>query len=236
MWSISRRPARNCNPEQVADWLNGFFSLVSRIVVRHRGMIDKYMGDSVMAVWGAPAPSATHAFDALSAALDIASELSELDRQYRASGLPGIAAGIGVSTGQAHVGNLGSEYRMDYTVVGDAVNIAQRLEAQTRMYQVPVIVGDHTAAALDDMAFRELDTIRVKGRKAPVTMYQPMGVITSLDEHTRQLLDLHRRAMAASKAGQWQEAEALFTRLRTEWDADSPIYDLYLRGIAQARS
>lgn len=220
---------------EVALWLNGFFSLTSKIVVRHRGTIDKYMGDSIMAVWGAPSRSQTHAFDALSAAMDIQNEIAELNEQFRSSGLPEIAVGVGVSTGLANVGTMGSEYRMDYTVVGDTVNVARRLEEQTRKYGVPIVVSDKTAQALPDLLFRELDTVVVKGRQKPVTMFQPLGPSATADEHTIDQLELHRQAMAASKAGDWPLATKLFTQLRDNW-GPTDMYDLYLRGIEQASS
>jgi len=220
-------------PQQVAQWLNGFFTLVSRIVVRHRGTIDKYIGDSVMAVWGAPARSQTHAFDALSAALDIQEEIRELNQHYEDDGLPTIQVGVGVSTGLANVGTLGSQYRMDYTVVGDMVNVAQRLEAQTRKYHVPIIASDETVKALPDLLFRELDTITMKGRSQAVTMYQPLGDSKSTDAATQAHLAMHREAMEASKSGDWSRAKTLFTQLRDEW-GPAATYDLYLRGIAQA--
>lgn len=220
-------------PQPLRTWLNGFFELVGRIVVRHRGTIDKLMGDSVMAVWGAPARSATHAFDALSAALDIERELDGLNARYAKLGLPELRAGIGLSTGPATVGPLGSRYRMDYTVVGDTVNVAQRIEAQTRKYRVPVIVSDRTAEALPDMLFRELDTVVVKGRAMPVTMLEPLGEAALADEATLGWLDLHREAMAASKRGDWDRATDLFERLRDGWGPHA-MYELYLRGIARA--
>jgi len=221
--------------KQMAQFLNGFFSLVSKVVVRHRGTIDKFMGDSVMAVWGAPAPTHTHAFDALSAAMDIQNEIAVLNKQFERDGLPTLNVGIGVSTGNALVGPLGSEYRMDYTVVGDTVNIAQRLEKQTRKYRVPVIVSDKTAAALPDMLFRELDTVVVKGRRQPVSMLQPLGSKENASAETRKHLDLHRLAMEASRAGDWQRATDLFSRLRDEW-GPADMYELYLTGIKRASS
>jgi len=220
---------------QVANWLNGYFELVSKIVVRHRGTIDKYMGDSVMAVWGAPARSRTHAFDAMSAALDIQEEIEQLNQRFISQQYPGIDVGVGVSTGLATVGPLGSEYRMDYTVVGDTVNIAQRIEAQTRKYQVPVVVSDKTAEALPDMLFRELDTVKVKGRKKPVTMLQPLGPKNTADAAVKKHLNLHRLAMEASKAGEWEKATELFSQLRDEWGPAS-MYEFYLQGIQQASS
>ena len=221
--------------DQVAAWLNGFFELVSKIVVRHRGTLDKFMGDSVMAVWGAPAKTQTHAFDALSAAMDIQREIAELNARYDAMQLPHVQVGVGVSTGLANVGPLGSEYRMDYTVVGDTVNVAQRLEAQTRKYHVPVIVSDKTAEALPDILFRELDTVQVKGRKKSVTMLQPIEAKETASDELKQLLTQHRIAMEASKAQDWEKATALFEQLRDDW-GPSEMYELYLAGIRQASS
>lgn len=221
-------------PAQLAEWLNLYFTHVSRVVVRYRGTIDKYMGDSVMAVWGAPARSQTHAYDALCAAMDMQAELPSLNARFRDRNLPDVTMGIGISTGVAMVGPLGSEYRMDYTVVGDTVNVAQRLEAQTRKYQVPVIVGDKTAAELPDMLFRELDTVMVKGRRQLVTMYEPLGPREQLSDLALERLNLHDEAMSASKAGDWDRATLLFSRLRDEWGPPS-MYDLYLNGIAIAR-
>lgn len=226
--------SEHLQPKELTEWLNLYFTYISRIVVRYRGSIDKYMGDSVMAVWGGGIRSETHAHDALCAALDMQAELETLNSRYRDRQLPQVSMGIGISTGPAMVGPLGSEYRMDYTVVGDSVNVAQRLEAQTRKYHVPVIVGDITMAELPGMLFRELDTVMVKGRSKSVTMYQPLGPQDQLDEQTMQLLTLHDKAMAASKSGDWDTAQALFSSLRDDWGPQS-MYELYLRGIEQAR-
>lgn len=221
-------------PQQLAQWLNLFFTHVSRIVARYRGSIDKYMGDSVMAVWGAPARSESHAYDSLCAAMDIQSEIDVLNKKCLELKLPTITMGIGISTGQAMVGPLGSEYRMDYTVVGDTVNVAQRLEEQTRKYQVAIIVSDKTVEALPDMLFRELDTVTVKGRKQQVTMFEPLGSEDQVNDIVLNWLKLHQNAMKASKAGQWDIAFELFSQLREDW-GPAGMYDLYLRGIDQAR-
>lgn len=220
--------------QQLTQWLNLFFSHVSRIVIRHRGSIDKYMGDSVMAVWGAPALTPTHAFDALNAAMDMQTELRMLNEKYRDLHLPEITMGVGISTGPAMVGPLGSDYRMDYTVVGDTVNIAQRLEAQTRKYKVPVIVADKTVADLPDMLFREIDTVTVKGREQSVTMFEPLGSEADASTALKHQLQLHAQAMQSSKAGEWEQALDIFTELRDTW-GPADMYDIYLRGIEQAR-
>ncbi len=226
--------ARDIDSRKLAQWLNLYFGFVSKIVIRHRGSIDKYMGDSVMAVWGAPVTSTTHAFDALRTALEIQSELHELNAQYTALGLPQITVGIGISTGPAMVGPLGSEYRMDYTVIGDTVNVAQRLEGQTRKYEVPVVVSDKTMENVPDMLCRELDTVSVKGRVEPVTMYQPLCMIDDASDGLLEQLEMHERAMAATADAQWEEAVELFTELRDVW-GPGKMYELYLRGIEIAR-
>lgn len=222
-------------PKETALWLNAFFSQVSKAVVRHRGTIDKFVGDSVMAFWGAPASSNTHAFDALAAAQDICHEVRQLSHEFADKGLPAIEVGIGISSGIVNVGNLGSEHRMTYTVVGDTVNIAQRLEKQTRRYGVPIVVSESTAETLPTMLFRELDTVPVKGRSGLVKIYQPLGAKEHADEYVLEQLALHREAMVATKSRQWDRATELFAQLREDW-GPAVMYDRYINGIKQART
>ncbi len=221
-------------PQQVAQWLNAFFSSTSKAIVRHQGTIDKYMGDSVMAFWGAPARSDTHVFDALAAASDIQIEMNRLSADFEQQGLPAIKVGVGVSTGKANVGNMGSEHRMAYTVVGDTVNVAQRLEQQTRLYDVPVVVSGSVAEALPNILFRELDTVPVKGRKAAVKIYQPLGSLTEANADLVANLKKHREAMTAVKSCQWDRAERLFGELKDEFGPQL-TYERYLRGIQKSR-
>jgi len=122
---------------------------------------------------------------------------------------------------------------MAYTVVGDTVNVAQRVEEQTRLYDVPIAVAGETAEVLPDMLFRELDTVQIRGRTQSVRMFQPLGRAAEIDEETLQSLRDHRRAMRASKAGNWSEARELFTRLRDQWEPVT-MYERYLRGIDAA--
>ncbi len=228
--SISER----LGPRDLAAWLNRFFNLSSEIIVRHKGTIDKYMGDSVMAFWGAPVSNENHAADALAAALEIQRELTSLRIDLEGRKLPDLYVGIGISSGVSNVGNMGSQFRMAYTVVGDAVNIAQRLERQTRYYDVPIIVNERTSRLMPEVLFRELDIIKVKGRSRYVKIFQPMyrKDLASSAELTE--LAMHRQALDHFRAREWSKAEKIFKTLnKTE---KSQIYEIYLSRLAEVRA
>ncbi len=221
------------DPRELALWLNRYFNLTSEIIVRHKGTIDKYMGDSVMAFWGAPVSNENHAADALAAALEIQRELASFRIELENKKMPDLYVGIGISSGFSNVGNLGSEFRMAYTVVGDAVNIAQRLERQTRYYDVPIIVSDLTSRLMPKVLFRELDIVKVKGRSRYVKIFQPMyrKDLASSAELTE--LAMHRQAIDYFRARDWTKAEMVFKTLnKTE---KSQIYEIYLSRLAQVR-
>jgi len=220
------------DPRALAQWLNQYFSVVSQVIVRHNGTIDKYMGDSVMAFWGAPVHNDNHARDTLAAAMEIVRELDALCRKLSREGLPEFRVGIGISSGVCNVGNMGSEFRMAYTVVGDTVNVAERLERQTRTYKVPVIVSESTARQLPDMLFRELDVVHVKGRHSHVKIFQPIRPRRAVDEETRRLLAMHSQALSHYRAGEYAAAYSQFEQLR-EIGGDDPVYDMYLKRTAE---
>lgn len=228
--SISER----LGPRDLAAWLNRFFNLSSEIIVRHKGTIDKYMGDSVMAFWGAPVNNENHAADALAAALEIQRELTSLRIDLEGRKLPDLYAGIGISSGVSNVGNMGSQFRMAYTVVGDAVNIAQRLERQTRYYDVPIIVNERTSRLMPEVLFRELDIIKVKGRSRYVKIFQPMFRKDLASSAELNELAMHRQALEHFRAREWSKAETNFKTLnKTE---KSQIYEIYLSRLAEARA
>ncbi len=218
------------DPKALAQWLNRYFSLISQIVVKHGGTLDKYIGDSVMAFWGAPVSSKTHASDALAAALDMQSDIAELSGKYKKEGLPAISIGIGISTGVGNVGNLGSQYRMAYTVVGDTVNMAQRLERQTRHYKVPIIASEMTVKETQGMLFRELDNIKVKGRAEFMRMFQPICSEENASPELLENLVAHKKAMTYLTNQDWKEAAQVFEALSESWSTDS-VYEIYLKRI-----
>lgn len=162
-------------PDALAELVNAYLTAMTEEIHAHQGTIDKYIGDAVMAFWGAPLPDTDHARHAVTAALAMQRRMALLNRDFAARGWPQLAMGIGLHCGEMRVGNMGSRFRRAYTVMGDAVNVAARLEAQTRNYDVPVLISSELAAAIAP-AIRSvrIDTVQVKGRQQPVTLCLPL--------------------------------------------------------------
>ncbi len=152
--------------------MNQFLTPLTQVIHNHKGTIDKYMGDAIMAFWGAPLRDERHGLHAVQAALDMIRALGEVQEDFKARGWPPIKIGVGLNSGVMSVGNMGSEFRMAYTVLGDAVNLGSRLEGLTKQYGVDIIVSETTKAAAPEYAYRELDRVRVKGKHEPVVIYE----------------------------------------------------------------
>ena len=221
-------------PEELSALMNEFLGALTEVVFRHRGTIDKYMGDAVMAFWGAPLEDSSHQLHGLQAALEFAPALRRLDQRFAQRGWPALKIGVGLSSGPMSVGNMGSEFRMAYTVLGDAVNLGSRLEGLTKDYGVGVICSDSTRAGAPDWAFRELDLVKVRGKNEPVAIYEPLGPKDGLDEALRQDLSRLRQALRAFRAQRWDEAEREFFGLSRS-GRPHPQYELYLEEIARYR-
>jgi len=167
------------DPEGLVAVINNYLNRMSKIVLNNGGTIDKYMGDCIMAFWNAPLDCPNHAEMAVKTGIECAIETQKLKKEFREKGLPDINIGSGVNTGTCIVGNMGSENRLDYSVIGDAVNLAARLEAATRSYKdesgnvAPLIYSSYTKEQLKDIKSEELDRIFVKGKKELVTIYKP---------------------------------------------------------------
>ena len=209
------------NPKQLVSMLNEYFTTLSAILYQHGATIDKYIGDSIMAFWGAPLPHEDHAQRSILAAMDMHKALTELKQLLTSNGLPSTGMGIGINTGMVNVGNMGSAYRLNYTVIGDAVNLAARLERLTRVYNIPTIVGQETKDAAQGIVFRELDTLVVKGRSEQVRIYQPLCLEEDLTESQASSLETHVKAMESYYAKDYEKAEMLFKQLSAETEAES---------------
>ena len=209
-------------PEQLTRFLNAYLSRMTRVIFEHEGVIDKYIGDAIMAFWGAPLPNLQHAQDAIVSALEMIETLHEFNAQNEEISLPAINIGIGVNTGEVTVGNMGSEKRFDYTVMGDSVNLASRLEGLTKIYRVNIIIGEQTYKEIkaSDFLIRELDRVQVKGKKNAVTIYEV--VPTHSKERVQKIFEHFNRGRNYYYRGEWQKALTTFSAILAEVEDDGP--------------
>lgn len=218
---------------ELAEMLNVYLSHMTRIIQARRGTIDKYIGDAIMAFWGAPMSDEQHARNAVLTALEMQTTLAELNPKLQARGWPAVRIGVGVNTGRMSVGNMGSEFRMAYTVMADAVNLASRLEGLTKQYGVGILAGEATRAACPDLSFMLVDRVRVKGKAQPVAIYEPLGVTAELPADRLASAQAFEAAIADYQARRWDEAEQRLLALRQR--EKHKLYDVYLERIAHFR-
>ena len=218
-------------PQQLTQLMQFVLTPLTQAIHAQRGTVDKYIGDAIMAFWGAPLADADHARHAVLAALAMKTRLAALQPELKAHGWPALRMRIGVNTGVMNVGNMGSEFRMAYTVLGDAVNLASRLEGAAKQYRATIVISETTRAAVPEIACRELDIVRVKGRTQPVTLFEPLGPLAELDAPMQQALAAHQQALAWFRAQQWPAAQVAFETLAQAWPQE-PLYSLYLARIS----
>lgn len=217
-------------PTELAEVLNSYLSAMTAIVQQNRGTIDKYIGDAVMAFWNAPLDMPNHAEAAVQTALDMQAALLALNEQFAARNWPHVKIGVGVNSGRMSVGNMGSTFRMSYTVMGDAVNLGSRLEGITKQYGVGILATQTTVDADDRHVFMKIDDVRVKGKEEPVAIYEPLGLKGAIEPAELDRASRFEQAYAAYQHQQWDEAETLLKALNTE--SPRALYDIYLERIA----
>jgi adenylate cyclase len=224
------------DPKELSDLMNEFLTSLTEVIYRNRGTIDKYMGDAIMAFWGAPVEERDHARLAIRAALEMHQKLAELQPKFKAKNWPEIRIGVGLNTGRMSVGNMGSAIRVAYTVMGDAVNLASRLEGITKEYGAPIIVGEDTRKrAQHDFVFREIDLVRVKGRLEPVAIYQPLGASGEVSKKELDELRLFNQAVKLYRAQEWDMAELQLLNL-LKVRPESRLYQVYVDHIKTYRA
>jgi adenylate cyclase len=229
------RISEGLEPRQLSELMNAYLTPMTQAIHKHRGTIDKYIGDAIMAFWGAPLADPEHARHAVLAGLTMQQALRELNREFKSRGWPELAVGIGLNSGAMSVGNMGSRFRRAYTVMGDAVNLAARLEGLTKQYGIAMIVGQDTRLAAPGVVFRELDRVRVKGRHEPVAIFEPVGAEGEVD--AARLADIERfhRVLAHYRAQQWDEAQAVLAELQ-QAEPGCLLYQRYTERIDHFRT
>ena len=226
--------SESLEPKELTDYINAFLTPITKVIHDNRGTIDKYMGDAVMAFWGAPLEDKQHALHALNAAINIVERMHLLREEFAEKQWPEIHVGIGVNTGIMNVGNKGSEFRVDYTILGDAVNLGSRLEGLTKLYGVDIITSESTRHEVPEFEYRELDRVRVKGKDKPVTIYEPLGLLENVDNAERKLLKQFHIGIKQYRAQNWDAAEREIFSL-SQLDPDRKIYKIYLDRIMHFR-
>lgn len=221
--------------KELTHLMNEYFGAMTRVVQKNRGTLDKYIGDAIMAFWGAPVADVSHAQHAVQTALEMQAELRKLDERFIARGWPVLHIGVGINTGTMTVGDMGSEVRKSYTVMGDAVNLGSRLEGITKKYGVGIIVSETTKQLADKHVYRELDRVRVKGKQEPVAIFEPLAEAGHLDQAQQEELRLWQQALRAYRQQDWDQAELLLYNL-ARMNPDHLLYKLYSERIAEYRA
>jgi adenylate cyclase len=215
--------------QELAKFLNEYLSDMSGIVLEFSGTLDKYIGDAVMAFWNAPLEVEAHPTKACDSALKMMVRVREMQQKWEAQGRPHLDIGIGINTGNASVGNMGSVLRYGYTALGDTVNLSSRLEGLNKDYGTHIIVNETTYAATSKAGYiyRELDLIRVKGKSQPVTIYELIGrqgesTDYGSPEDLEKRLEKYRQARELYTQRQWEQAQKSFEAILATWDGDGP--------------
>jgi adenylate cyclase len=227
--------AEALDPRALSGFMNEFLTAMSLIIRNaHRGTLDKYVGDQIMAFWGAPVADPGHARHAVAAALAMRAALPKLNGEFRARGWPEVRIGIGINTGPMSVGDMGSRIRRAYTVMGDAVNLAARLEGLTRHYGVDVLVHAATREAAREFVYREVDRVRVKGKGEPAAVFEPLGLEAEIGTERQEELKLWGQALKAYRAQAWEQAELVLFNLQRLYPG-TPLYSFYAERVARYR-
>jgi adenylate cyclase len=221
-------------PIQLQELLTGVFSRLTSIIRGNRGTIDKYMGDCVMAFWGAPVETTEHAHLAVKSAMEMANAVRDINQEHRTRGLPEIGIGIGLNTGSMCVGDMGSNIRRSYTVIGDAVNLGSRLEGLSKTYGLDIVVSESTRKLASSFAWQELDRVRVKGKDQAVAIFWPMAPAERLSTEAASELKTWAAFIKAYRAQDWDNSDVLLINL-TRMNAKKYLYQLYSERVASMR-
>ena len=221
-------------PIQLQSLLNGVFTRLTGIIRANRGTIDKYMGDCVMAFWGAPVETPEHAHLAVKSAMEMANAVRGINEDHKAKGIPEIGIGIGVNTGNMCVGDMGSNIRKSYTVIGDAVNLGSRLEGLSKVYGVDIVVSESARKLAPAFGWQELDRVRVKGKDQSVAIFWPVAPANRVGAETEAEIKAWSSFLKAYRAQDWEQCDLLMMNL-LRMNAKKYLYHLYSDRVASMR-
>ncbi len=227
--------SENRKPRDLKDLINTFFTRMTVCIQDKRGTVDKYIGDAIMAFWGAPVRDAQHARRALECGLAMQKALRDLDPVFAKKRWPALRIGVGINCGTMNVGDMGSEFRRSYTVMGDAVNLASRLEGLTKEYGVGILVSEYVARAVQGFVYREVDKVRVKGKQEGVAIFEPIGAQGEIEGEMLAEIARFHQALAHFRAQRWDEAEALLQELASVAPTVK-LYRVYCERVANFRA
>jgi class 3 adenylate cyclase len=210
-------------PSELSSHLSEYFNELTNIIMEHQGTVDKYIGDAIMAFWNAPMEIKDHAKVACLATLKISQKLKELEKKWAAQGKPAFRTRIGLNTGDVVVGNMGSDQRLNYTVIGDPVNLASRLESLNKYYGSNIIVSQFThERCADDFEVRTLDYVLVKGKIKAVSIYELLAEKGDISTQDREYILYYEEAIAYYLKREWDKAIEIFERLLAQKPDDGP--------------
>jgi adenylate cyclase len=222
-------------PDELREYINQYLTDMSGIIRgKYRGTLDKYIGDAIMAFWGAPVEDAQHARNGVLAAIEMQRECKVLNERFAARGWPPCNIGIGLNSGTVRVGDMGSQVRRAYTAMGDPVNVASRLEARTKSYGLGILVGEGTRTIVRDVVFREVDRIKVKGKDEAVTIYEPMGLESEIDKKVLDEMKLWNQTLRLYRSQQWDQVEVGLLNLQ-RMNPSCGLYKVYFDKAAEKR-
>jgi adenylate cyclase len=229
-------------PTALQALLNNVFTQLTEIIQNNRGTIDKYMGDCVMAFWGAPIDTPNHAALGVKTALEMSNAVRKINQEHREKGLPEIGVGVGLNTGIMCVGNMGSEIRRSYTVIGDAVNLGSRLEGLSKTYGVDIVVSESTRKQAPDFLWQELDKVRVKGKEQAVSIAWPLAPVDRAPESAQEELKLWNGFLKSYRAQDWDQCDLHMLNIQRTLEkhnngktAKKYLYSLYAERVASMR-
>ncbi len=223
------------SPEALKEMMNYYLTSMTESIQQRMGTIDKYIGDAIMAFWGAPLADPDHVKNSVLTALEMQKTLRSTGGEYVKRGWPVLHIGVGINCGTMNVGDMGSKFRRAYTVMGDAVNLASRLEGLTKEYGVGVLVTENVIKAAPMFIYREVDRVRVKGKLEAVAIYEPIGLQGEVVNAAVDDVERFHKALEFYRKQRWDDAEKLVKTLQYS-NPDAKLYKIYLERIAHFRA